>query len=145
MDSPISRDETATDAVHEWFRLLGRYCANEEYEKARAIVADTVVSFGTSANIVAGLASLEENQWANIWPFITDFSFDLDGVRAFGTTNSAWGVATWTSTGYHEDGESFHRPGRATVVVSRTPQGWQAIHTHFSLFPGTPQETFGPQ
>ena len=144
-DIGISPAVSPTNAVRAWFEQLGTCCAAEEYAKARVLIADDVVSFGTSANIVEGRDRLEENQWSSIWPYITDFGFDLDSIRAFGTEDQGWGVSVWTSTGYTESGEPFHRPGRATVVIERRDPGWQAVHTHFSLFPGTPQETYGPQ
>lgn len=143
-ETRISPAVSPTTAVTEWFEQLGKCCAAEEYVAARELIADDVVSFGTSANIVDGRERLEANQWSNIWPYITDFGFDLDSIRAFGSGDHGWGVSVWTSTGYTEGGEAFHRPGRATVVVERRETGWQAVHTHFSLFPGTPQETHGP-
>ena len=69
----------------------------------------------------------------------------------------AWGAAVWSSTGFHEDGAAFDRPGRATVALERRPEApvegtkgagqtsrpWLAVHTHFSLNPGVPPRTFG--
>ncbi len=145
-DEPgISAEVRPTTAVREWFEQLGACCAAEEYAAARVLIADDVVSFGTSANIVESRERLEENQWSSIWPYITDFAFDRDSIRAFGSGDHGWGVSVWTSTGYTEAGDEFHRPGRATVVLARKEPYWQAVHTHFSLFPGTPQETYGPE
>jgi hypothetical protein len=58
--------ETPQDAVEEWFDALGTYCAAEDYESARRIVAEDVRSFGTKAEIVSGLDRLQENQWTGI-------------------------------------------------------------------------------
>jgi ketosteroid isomerase-like protein len=108
-----------------------------------------VASFGTRADIVTGLDRLQRNQWEGIWPNIAGFRVDLDSVRGGGNGAAAWGIAVWASTGFHEDGTSFHRPGRATVALERrktsaAPDGeWLAVHTHFSLNPGTPPRTFG--
>lgn len=135
--------ESPEDAVEEWFRALGTYCANEDYDAAREIVAEDVKSFGTKAEIVSGLDRLQENQWSGIWPNTEDFSFDLDEVVASGEGDTAWGAATWSSTGFDEDGDPFHRPGRATVALERRDGIWLAVHTHFSLHPGTPQFTYG--
>lgn len=132
------------EAVHEWFAALGRYCAAVDYDSAHAIFADDVRSFGTKAEIVSGLDRLRHNQWEGIWPNIEGFGFDLDEVVAFGADDHAWGAAVWSSTGFDEDGEPFHRPGRATVVLERRDGVWLAVHTHFSLYPGTPQFTYGP-
>ena len=132
-------------AAREWFALLSRYCASVDYESTRAIFAPDILSFGTRAEIVSGLDALQENQWEGIWPNIKDFKVDLDSVHSSGDERHAWGVATWTSTGFDEDGKSYFRPGRATVTLERRYGVWLATHTHFSLNPGTPPRTFGPK
>jgi len=143
---PVVSDDPR-DAVAQWFARLSRYCADVDYASARTIFADDVVSFGTKAEIVAGLGRLAAEQWQGIWPNITDFRIDLDTVRSGGAGDLAWGVAVWTSTGYDEQHRPFHRPGRATVVLERRGDGddraWLCVHSHFSLNPGTPQKTFG--
>lgn len=135
----------ATEAIHQWFGMLSRYCAAEDYESTRAIFSDDVASFGTKADIVTGLDRLQANQWQGIWPNIKDFKIDLDDIFSGGSDSFAWGIATWTSTGFDEDGGAYHRPGRATVVLERRGETWLALHTHFSLNPGTPPRTHGPQ
>lgn len=133
----------------EWFARLSAACATVDYEAGRRIFADDVASFGTKADIVIGLGPLQQNQWEGIWPNIANFAVDLSSVRGGGDGNSAWGIAIWNSTGFDERGESFERPGRATVALERrltetAPEGeWLAVHTHFSLNPGTPPRTFG--
>ncbi len=139
---------TAADpkaAVTEWFARLGRYCASVDYDSTRAIFAPDVISFGTRADIVSGLDHLQKNQWEGIWPNIQNFKIELDSIYAGGDDRIAWGVATWTSTGFHEDGNSFFRPGRATVILERRNGEWLSVHTHFSLNPGTPPRTYGPR
>ena len=131
------------DAVREWFERLGQHCAKVDYPSAQAIFAPDIVSFGTRADIVSGLSALQSNQWEGIWPNIQDFKIEAGSIASGGDERHAWGVATWTSTGFDEEGHPFHRPGRATVVLDRRRDGWLAVHTHFSLFPGTPQRTFG--
>ena len=44
---------------------------------------------------------------------------------------------------FDADGNSFNRPGRATVILQKFEENWLAVHTHFSLLPGTPYKTFG--
>jgi len=137
-----------TEAVSEWFETLGACCASEDYERARGLIAEDVRSFGTKAEIVSGREKLEANQWRGIWPNIADFEFDLDSVvaeKAGDGDGRAWGAAVWHSTGFDEDGKSFDRPGRATVVLEHRDGAWVAVHTHFSLYPGTPQFTYGPE
>lgn len=131
------------DAARQWFQLLGQYCAAVDYDAGETIFADDVVAFGTRMDVVKGLAPLRKNQWEGIWGNIADFRVNMDSIHASGDETHAWGVATWTSTGFHEDGESFHRPGRCTVALERRDGRWLAVHTHFSLFPGTPPRTYG--
>ncbi|MDA1256545.1 MAG: nuclear transport factor 2 family protein [Chloroflexi bacterium] len=141
-DAPITEPD-APDAVRGWFDLLGKFCADVDYDSAEAIFADDVVSFGTHADIVSGLENLRRNQWEGIWGNIADFRVDLDSVQAFGEGDIAWGVAIWTSTGFDADHRPFDRPGRATVTLARRDGIWLATHTHFSLNPGTPPRTYG--
>lgn len=129
-------------AIPEWFDEFGSLVADVAYEPAKGLVAEDVVSFGTKAELVEGLDHLVEQQWMGIWPYIEDFRF-VD-VRTVPTDGGAWAAATWRSTGFREDGTPFDRPGRATIAFERRDGRWLAVHTHFSLDPGTPQETYGP-
>lgn len=145
------------EAVREWFARLSECCARVDYAGARAIFAPDVASFGTKADIVSGLDLLQKNQWEGIWPNIANFRVDLSSVRGGGGGDLAWGIAVWSSTGFHEEGKPYDRPGRATVVLERRPEvthsgttgtgraarSWLAVHTHFSLNPGAPPRTFG--
>ena len=143
-EQPPPSPADADAAVRDWFHRLGRHCADVDYASARAIFAPNVVSFGTRADIVSGLDALQRNQWEGIWPNIRDFKIDQDTIRSGGDGQHAWGVATWTSTGFDREGQPFHRPGRATVALEQRNGVWLAVHTHFSLFPGTPTRTYGP-
>lgn len=139
---PITTTDPA-EAVEQWFTLLAGYCASVDYDSAESIVAEDVASFGTATDIVTGRTALRQGQWESIWGNITDFKMDLDNVYARGSSDQAWGMVTWTSTGYDSDHKPFHRPGRATVTLERRDGVWLAVHTHFSLYPGTPQRTYG--
>ena len=55
-----TRDPEA--AVRQWFQVLGRCCAAVDYESARAIFATDVASFGSRANVVVGVAPLQQQQ-----------------------------------------------------------------------------------
>jgi ketosteroid isomerase-like protein len=135
--------DDALDVVRWWFSELARYCASREFERARSLMDDNVVSFGTKARAATGLNQLSRDQWKSVWEYIEDFKIDLASIRGGGSGSVAWGASRWTSTGFDANGRPFHRPGRATVVLERKNDRWTAIHTHFSLDPGTPQETYG--
>jgi len=76
---------------------------------------------------------------------MVDLKKNMETVHSGGDEYHAWGIATWTSTGFHENGTSFHRPGRATVILERRNHHWVSVHTHFSLNPGTSPRTYGPK
>ena len=135
--------EDPVSAVAEWFEKLTLYCSTVDYGAAREIVADDVASFGTQADAVAGLDLLQREQWEQVWPSTSGFKVLMDTVRSGGDAGMAWGMAVWTSSGYDEQGLAFERPGRATVVLRRDRGRWEAVHTHFSLFRGVRQESYG--
>ena len=141
--NPIVVSSDPIEAVQQWFALMEQCCASVDYDGAECIFADDVVSFGTAMDIVSGRKSLREGQWESIWGNISNFKMDLDNVHAGGSGNQAWGVVTWTSLGFDGNHEPFYRPGRATVTLERRDGIWFAVHSHFSLYPGTPQRTFG--
>ena len=141
--NPPVRASNPTEAVRQWFALMERYCASVDYDGAEGIFAEDVVSFGTTMDIVSGRKALRRGQWESIWGNISNFKMDLDNVHANGKGNQAWGVVTWTSVGFDGNHQPFYRPGRATVTLERRDGVWLAVHTHFSLYPGTPQRTFG--
>ena len=145
IDSQIISTSDPTEAITDWFEKLGKYCASVDYESARAIFAEDVLSFGTRADIVSGLGPLQSNQWEGIWPSIQNFKINLETINSGGDEQHAWGIATWNSAGFHEDGKTFERPGRATVILERRQGRWLSVHTHFSLNPGTPPRTYGPK
>ncbi len=100
-------------------------------------------------NVVKGLEALERDQWRNVWPKISDFAWDFEGMQVGVSPDRllAFLITTWHSTGYHEDGTCFDRPGRTTVLLARdgVTTMWHGIHTHFSLHPGTPPRSYGPR
>jgi ketosteroid isomerase-like protein len=59
-----------------------------------------------------------------------EFRFDLANTMIMAAPGGAMAVAItpWTSTGFHEDGTAFNRPGRATIVLAKQPDGrWLAF------------------
>ena len=134
-------------ALRAWLAAWDALVNSVDFVPARALFAPNIASFGTRADVVEGIASLENNQWRAVWPAIEDFAFDLDGMKVGVSPDRlmAFLIATWKSKGVAEDGSRFDRPGRATVVLARarTDAPWLGIHTHFSLNPGTPAKAHG--
>jgi ketosteroid isomerase-like protein len=130
-------------AIREWFQTLERSVRRVDYPTMRQYFAPDVLSFGTRAEVVSGLDALVANQWSGIWPNIRDFTITFEQLHWGASGDLAWGIAPWTSTGFHPDGTAFPRPGRATVIFECRQGKWLAMHTHFSLFPGTPPTTHG--
>lgn len=137
--------EEVAAAVRQWFERLQACVEAVDYERARPLFVEDAIGFGTKAEVAVGRDTLEANQWSGIWPNIRDFQFDLAQLKSGGDGDVAWGVVTWRSTGFDAEGRPFERPGRATVIFERGQGEWRALHTHFSLFPGTPPRTFGPK
>jgi ketosteroid isomerase-like protein len=106
-----------------------------DYEHARPLFAEDVIAFGTFAAVVEGRDRLEREQWRNVWPAISDFTFRLDELHCLGTDDALCVVVPWDSTGRNADGESFSRPGRATLLLVLRDHRWVAAHSHFSLAP----------
>lgn len=140
-------ESTLKSALRGWFQTWDGYVRTRDYESARALFHDTVIGFGTHMRLVSGLERLEQDQWRSVWGTIEDFRFLVDDLHceASGDGLQAWAIVPWTSTGFHADGSTFDRPGRATVIFTRSAshEPWRAVHTHISLAPGTPQRSHG--
>jgi ketosteroid isomerase-like protein len=106
-----------------------------DYARARRLFADDVVAFGTFAAVVQGRDRLEFEQWHNVWPTIRDFTFRLHELHCLGTESSLCVIVPWDSLGRRADGETFSRPGRATLLLTLRDGRWVATHSHFSLAP----------
>ena len=130
-----------------WIEEFGGHVHRCEFEPAAQQFDDAIVSFSSRRDIVVGIDELAEEQWKHVWPSITGFRFESETMRTFLSPDGlqAAVAVTWSSTGYHEDGTTFDRPGRATIVLARetVASSWRAIHAHFSLHRGVPQQSFG--
>ncbi len=119
--------------LDEWEHLIN--VAN--FEGARALFADDVVSFGTYAEVLHGLDQLEELQWRKVWPNIANFSFEEPSILV-----REGGIATivvlWHSRGRTSDGGWYERRGRATLILEDGKNGLRCIHSHLSMEPGIP-------
>jgi hypothetical protein len=131
------------EPLRDWFRTWETCVRAVDFASARQLFDPSVASFGTHAEIVTGLDKLVAQQWSAIWPAIADFRFLVDCLHGEINGPYAWAALPWTSTGYHQDGTAFDRPGRATVTLRHNGSHWVGLHTHFSLNPGTPARTYG--
>ncbi|MHB8648017.1 MAG: YybH family protein [Thermomicrobiales bacterium] len=129
-------DRTAAE-LRDWLEAFAACVRARDFDGARTMIADDVISFGTKAAMVEGREALIAQQWRQIWPTIQDFAFDLDTLHCHRADDTAWAVLTWTSRGFRPDGTPFPRPGRATFTFAHRDGGWLATHTHFSLFPSS--------
>lgn len=142
----MSFDEDRT-SVRDWIEGWGSEVAAADVAAGRSRFSVDLIAFGTHADVVKGRDQVEAEQWSRIWPAIEEFRFVVDQLQVLMSPDRLMAVAVvpWTSTGISAEGASFHRPGRATVVLLRSdPAGkWVGHHTHFSLGRGVPQSTYG--
>ncbi len=137
------RSDASVEPLRAWFRTWGGCVAAVDFASARPLFTDDVVGMGTHVAFVHGLDDLEREQWRNVWPNIEGFRFEVEELVGSIDGKRAWAAVPWSSTGFHENGAPFDRPGRATVTFIASGSAWLGTHTHFSLRPGTPQRTFG--
>ena len=104
-----------------------------------------MIAFGTHNDVITGISEWLTSQWVNVWPKTENFRFDNAMTRVLSSDDQCLVtvIAPWTSTGFHEDGTAFDRPGRATLIFQRTNFGWSCIHSHMSLNRGVPQASYG--
>src|ERR1700743_540345 len=131
---PIANAEI-TRCFHQWLDTFSGYVRDVDYASARPLFHPDVLAFGTHNDVIPGLDQWVATQWDNVWPKTSDFRFVLDqsAVLASADGDTATVIVPWTSTGYHPDGTPFPRPGRATMVFSKTSDGWLCVHSHMSL------------
>ena len=133
--------------VRRWFQGLTDHVQEVDFVGARPLFAEDMIAFGTFADFVVGREATEREQWRNMWGTIDQFRCRLDDMRVIISADrlTAAGIVVFDSIGYREDGTTYDRPGRATVVLGRSAIGedWVAQHTHFSLFRGVPPRSFG--
>src|SRR5919199_2878833 len=121
--------------ARDWLGEMQACVHSVDYARARPLFAPDVVAFGTFAEIVSGRDRLEREQWRNVWPTIREFTFRLDELHCIGTDQGLCVIVPWDSVGQRDQGQTFNRPGRATLVLVRDGGRWVAKHSHFSLAP----------
>ena len=140
--------EAAMAGIHEWLDGFARCVRQCDFESGRAFFHRDVYCFGSRAAVCTSLDELVQQQWRQIWPNITDFRFEAGALHCQLSEDArlACLMVPWVSTGYHRDGTLFPRRGRVTIVLTRSSanERWRARHTHYSLYPGTPEDTRRP-
>lgn len=135
---------TPAHALQEWLTGFASCVQRQAFDEGRAYFHPQAYCFGSYASWCEGLDDLVEHQWRKIWPNITEFEFDFKRLRYTASRDGQWlcAMVPWNSVGYRPDHTPFSRNGRLTVVLTWTPRNsWQALHTHYSLNPGTAQTT----
>lgn len=134
-------------SIKVWFDTWSGYVANVDYESAMPMFDEDLVAFGTWMDVVEGRDTVIEKQWMSIWETIKDFRFLTETLQVRVSPDRLFAIAVlvWNSTGFHENGDSYPRPGRATIGMRRVSMDapWKGLHTHLSLNRGVPQQSFG--
>ena len=142
--TPLPEAEPAIRAYFvDWLDRFAGYVREVDYASARALFHPDVLAFGTHRDVISGLEEWVASQWDNVWPKTSGFRFDLDAARVLSADDGSMAtvIVPWTSTGYHADGATFERPGRATMVFNRNGDEWICTHSHMSLNRDGPQRS----
>jgi ketosteroid isomerase-like protein len=127
-----------------WLERFSGYVRDVDYAAARALFHPDLLAFGTHRDVIPGLKAWQDTQWDNVWPKTSDFRFDTDAAHILVAADNTMAVVVvpWTSTGYHQDGSTFERPGRASMAFNKQNGAWLCTHSHMSLNRGVPQQSF---
>ena len=136
-------DSAVAGHFMQWLETFAGYVRDVDYASARPLFHPDVLAFGTHNDVISGVAAWASTQWDKVWPRTADFRFTLPQTRILVSADGTMAtvIAPWTSTGYHQGGTAFDRPGRATLVFSKGDAGWLCVHSHMSLNRGVPQES----
>ena len=142
---PAASPAVATE-VKNWLDRFAEKVRTVDYAGAYPFWHDEIIIFGTYQELVRSRQAWTDTQWDNVWPRTADFAFDLANTEVLSSADGSMAIAVtpWTSTGFHPDGSTFPRPGRATIVLARQADGrWVGVHSHMSLQRGVPQDSHG--
>lgn len=136
------RAMSAETDVKTWLAEFQTAVRARDFATGRRMFAADAVAFGTWARAVSGLDNIEREQWRNVWPRISDFTFEATPViRA--AADTAWIAASWWSGATGPDGAPLRREGRATFILARQEGRWVAAHSHVSLLPTQSESAHG--
>jgi ketosteroid isomerase-like protein len=144
MDLPEAEAQTRAWFL-QWLETFAGHVRAVDYAAARTLFDPHILAFGTHQDVLPDLEAWVNTQWDNVWPRTADFRFVPDAVHVLASADLSLAVviAPWTSTGFHQDGAPFDRPGRATMVFHRRGEKWTCVHSHMSLNRGVPQASHG--
>src|SRR3954452_18123702 len=147
LHSPLApAHENDVALVRRWFRHLELCVRSADYEGARPLFAQDVITFGIFAAFTSGRDATETEQWRTVWSRIDGFRWQLDDLRTILSADrrTAVGIAVFTSVGYTEDGIPYDRPGRATAVLGRDAltEARAAQHLDLPLFRDAANHSF---
>lgn len=129
-----SIDHPLAEEARAWLIELQECVRAVDYERARKLFAEDVVSFGTQVNsIEIRLDEVEREQWHEVWPRVRSFTYRLEDVRCFGDEGCLIVLVPWQSVGVRADNTTYERDGRTTFVLARRDGRWVCVHFHSSL------------
>jgi ketosteroid isomerase-like protein len=139
---PFADGETR-NAILGWLDRFATFVRAIDYESATPMFHPDMRAFGTYQDSLHSFEAWFQTQWKNVWPRTSDFRFNLEETQVLASADGSVAIASapWTSTGYHRDGSTFLRPGRATMVFHLDAEKWICTHSHMSLNRGVPQDS----
>jgi len=131
--------------ILDWLDRFAACVQAVDYKSAYPFWHEQALAFGTHKRVLEGLWDWRDRQWDSVWPKTSGFSFIHDQTRVLASPDGQMAIAItpWDSTGYNPDGTPFERPGRASIVLLKSGDGWVGVHSHMSLERGVPQESYG--
>ncbi len=127
-------------AAAAWFDDFAACVRAEDIEGGRRLFDPDCASFGARAEHLVGVDDLVARQWHPTWTSTRGFAA-VPGTMAVETAADGTVVvltALWESEGVRDDGSTFDRRGRCTIILraeATAPHGLRAVHSHFSLSP----------
>lgn len=125
-------DDRAIDA---WLQAFATCVRTQDFESGRELFDVNAAGFGTVTGRYDGLGELVGSQWSGVWKRTEQFDFDQTDLRWIDSSMCVV-AATWQSIG-NDGGERRTRSGRATLVLQLAGDRMFAVHSHFSMDPGT--------
>lgn len=121
--------------INSWLTDFSACVRARDLEAGKALFAPDAAGFGTVAGTYQDRDQLVATQWLDVWPRTEEFTF-TEAEHRWADGDLCAVAASWRSVGI-EDGGRRVRTGRATLVLRRDGDRLVAVHSHFSMTPGT--------